>query len=37
MNNIWGNHMLKSVTGVKARTSGPLAIPRYKKSRKFFN
>ena len=29
MKNIWGNHKLKSVAGVKARTSGPLEIPRY--------
>ena len=29
MNNIWGNHTLKSVADVEARTSGPLAIPRY--------
>ena len=29
MNNILGNHTLKSVAGVKARTSGPLTIPRY--------
>ena len=29
MKNIWGNHTLKSVASVKARTSGPIAIPSY--------